>query len=155
MNATINHTIDTLNDLTEILKDGEHGFRTAAKDVKAPELARIFERYATQRAEFASTLQAHVVSLGAKVEKSGSLTGDLHRGWINLKAALSSNEPHAVLVEAERGEDAAVEHYRKALDQGDLDQPTRDLLNRQYIDVKAAHDNVRSLRDSGKYAKKS
>ncbi len=50
MNSTINETIDTLNHLTEILKDGEHGFRSAAKDVKAPELAAIFERYATQRA---------------------------------------------------------------------------------------------------------
>jgi len=155
MNSTINDTIDILNDLTEILKDGEHGFRTAAKDVKAPELAVLFERYATQRAEFASTLQAHVSALGAKIEKSGSVTGDLHRGWINLKAALSTNEPHAVLAEAERGEDAAVAHYQKALEHGDLDQPTRDLISRQYTDVKAAHDNVRTLRDSSKYAKKS
>jgi len=155
MNSTINYTIDTLNDLTEILKDGEYGFRTAAKDVKAPELAVLFERYATQRAEFASTLQAHVISLGAKIEKSGSVTGDLHRGWINLKAALSTNEPHAVLAEAERGEDAAVAQYKKALERGDLDQPTRDLISRQYTEVKAAHDNVRALRDSSKYAKKS
>ena len=154
MNSTINDTIDILNDLTEILKDGEHGFRTAAKDVKAPELAVLFERYATQRAEFASTLQAHVSALGAKVEKSGSITGDLHRGWINLKAALSTNEPHAVLAEAERGEDAAVEHYRQALEHN-LDQPTRDLINRQYTEVKAAHDNVRNLRDGSKYAKRS
>ena len=155
MNSTINETIDTLNDLTEILKDGEHGFRTAAKDVEAPELAALFNRYATQRAEFAATLQAHVVALGAKVDKSGSITGDLHRGWINLKAALSTNEPHAVLSEAERGEDAAVAAYRKALDQGDLDQPTRDLISRQYTEVKAAHDHVRTLRDSSTYAKTS
>lgn len=154
MNSTINETIEVLNDLTEVLKDGEHGFRTAAKDVKAPDLAQIFERYATQRAEFASRLQAHVIALGAKVEKSGSVTGTMHRGWINLKSALSTNEPQSVLEEAERGEDAAVAAYRKAQEHADLDAATRELINAQYTAVKAAHDHVRALRDSGTYRKK-
>src|SRR5689334_20651003 len=146
MNSTINETIDVLNDLTEVLKDGEHGFRTAARDVKAPDLAQIFERYATQRAEFASKLQAQVLALGAKVEKSGSVAGTMHRGWINLKAALSTNEPQSVLDEAERGEDAAVAAYRKAQGRADLDAATRQLIDSQYTAVKAAHDHVRSLR---------
>ena len=153
MNSTINETIETLNGLTEILKDGEQGYRTAAKDVKAPELALVFERYATQRSHFASTLQAHVNNLGAKVEKSGTIAGDIHRGWINLKAALSSNEPHAVLVEAERGEEVAVAAFETAIKHRDIDQPTRVLLNSQHGEIKAARDNVRALRDSSKYAK--
>ena len=154
MNSTIYTTIDTLNDLTEVLKDGQHGFQTAAKDVKAPELAQIFQRYATQRGEFAARLQAHVAALGAKVEKSGSVAGSMHRGWINLKSALSTNEPQAVLEEAERGEDAAVAAYRKALEHADLDADTRNLIMSQSTAVKAAHDHVRDLRDSGKYRKK-
>lgn len=153
MNSTINETIETLNRLTEILKDGEQGYRTAAKDVKVPELAQVFERHAAQRAQFASTLQAHVDNLGAKVEKSGSIAGGLHRGWINLKAALSSNEPHAVLVEAERGEEVAVAAFEDAIKHRDIDQPTRALLNSQCADIKAARDHVRTLRDSSKYAK--
>lgn len=155
MNSTINETIDVLNELTEVLKDGQHGFQTAAKDVKAPDLAEIFRRYATQRAEFAARLQANVARLGASVEKSGSLTGSLHRGWINLKSALSSNEPQAVLEEAERGEDAAVAAYRKALEHQDLDNETRELIRTQFTAVKAAHDHVRTLRDSGTYRKKA
>jgi uncharacterized protein (TIGR02284 family) len=153
MNSTINETIDTLNHLTEILKDGEYGFQAAAKDVKAPELAVIFERYATQRAQFASTLQAHVNNLGAKVEQTGTLVGDLRRGWMNLKAALATNESHAVLVETERGEGDAVAAYESAVKDRNIDQPTRVLLNSQYVEIKAAHDNVRTLRDSSKYAK--
>jgi uncharacterized protein (TIGR02284 family) len=154
MNSTINETIEVLNNLTEVLKDGENGFRAAAKDVKVPELAQVFERYATQRAEFASKLQAQVSALGAKVEKSGSVAGTMHRGWMNLKAALSTLEPQAVLEEAERGEDAAVAAYRKAQEHTDLDAATRELINTQYTAVKAAHDEVRNLRDSGKYRKK-
>lgn len=154
MNSIINETIDVLNDLTEVLKDGKQGFETAARDAKAPELRDTFQKYATQRAEFASRLQARVAALGAEVEKSGSVAGAVHRGWINLKAALSSNEPQAVLEEAERGEDAAVAAYRKALEHVELDADTRTLINSQYADVQAAHDYVRSLRDSGKYRKK-
>lgn len=155
MNSNIKSTISTLNDVIEILKDGQHGFKTAAEDVKVPELARIFNRYSQQRAEFVAELQARVVGLGADVEKTGSVTGAMHRGWINLKAALSSNEPHAVLEEAERGEDAAVAEYKKALDNSDLDLPTRDILSRQYADVRAAHDQVKQLRDGATYRKAS
>jgi uncharacterized protein (TIGR02284 family) len=150
MNSTINETIDALNDLTETLKDGEYGFLTAAKDVNVPELVVIFERYARQRAEFAATLQAHVAGLGAKVEKAGTVIGGLHRGRINLRAALSTNELQAVLIEAERGEDAAVVAYQKALGR-DIDQATRDQLYRQLTEIEAAHDQLRHLRDDGKY----
>lgn len=153
MNSTINDTIKTLNDLTEILKDGEYGYKTAAEDAKAPELAEAFTRYSRQRQEFASELQARVIALGAKAEKHGSVSASLHRGWINIKAAVSHNEPHAVLEEAERGEDAAVKAYREALDHADLDEPTHTLISRQYTQVKAAHDHIKQLRDGGNYRK--
>ncbi|CAM3164723.1 ferritin-like domain-containing protein [Rariglobus hedericola] len=155
MNSNIKSTIKTLNDLIEVVKDGQQGFKTSAEDVKVPELARVFDRYAKQRAEFAAELQARVVGLGADVETSGSLSGSIHRGWINLKSALSSNEPHSVLEEAERGEDSAVAAYRKALEATHLDLPTQELISRQYADVKAAHDHVKQLRDGSTYRKAS
>ncbi|MDF3057727.1 MAG: hypothetical protein K0R17_1942 [Rariglobus sp.] len=155
MKSEIKSTLKTLNDLIEILRDGQHGYRTAAQDVKAPELARLFNRYSEQRAEFIFQLQTRLSGLGEKVEDSGSVTGSLHRGWINLKAALSTNEPHAVLAEVERGEDAAVDAFQKALDSQDLDLPTRDIIHRQYTDVKAAHDHVKQLRDGVTYRKAS
>jgi uncharacterized protein (TIGR02284 family) len=155
MKSDITTTLKTLNDLIEVLKDGEQGFKTAASDVKAPELSLVFTRYAVQRAEFASALQARVLDLGADVEKSGSIVGTIHRGWINLKSALSTNEPHAVLAEAERGEDSAVAAYRKALEVPSPDAATQDIVSRQYADVKAAHDHVKMLRDSSTYRKAS
>jgi uncharacterized protein (TIGR02284 family) len=155
MNSDIKTTLKTLNDLIEVLKDGEEGFKTAASDVKVPDLSLVFTRYAVQRTEFAAELQARVLALGADVETSGSVAGSIHRGWINLKAALSSNEPHAVLAEAERGEDSAVAAYRKALDEARLDTSTQDIVSRQYADVKSAHDHVKMLRDSAAYRKAS
>jgi len=147
--------IETLNDLIEVLLDGQHGYHTAAEDVKAPELAQLFNRYHNQRSDFVVELQTHVRSLGGDIENTGSVAGSMHRGWINLKSALSTNEPHAVLAEAERGEDAAVDAFQKALENEDIDQPTQDIINRQYNEIKAAHDRVRQLRDGMTYRKAS
>lgn len=155
MNSDTKKTVETLNDLIETLRDGQHGYKTAAEDVEAPELAQMFNRYSEQRAEFVTELQTRVRSLGADVEESGSVAGSMHRGWINIKSALSTNEPQAVLAEAERGEDAAVDAYEKALNNEDLDLATRDIITRQYQEVKAAHDKVKQLRDGISYRKAS
>ncbi len=154
MKVTNDKAISVLQDLIETNRDGQHGFRTAAEDAKDAELARVFTEFSTQRTTFIAELQDRVRSLGGDADKSGSVGGSLHRGWIDLKAALSSNEPHAVLAEAERGEDAAVKAYREALEEN-LDPITRGIVSRQYASVQAAHDRVKSLRDSVAYSVKS
>src|SRR5947209_19009541 len=109
--------ISTLNSLIETLKDGQEGFRQASEAVKDPTLKSLFNEYSLQRAKFAGELQNEVVrSLGdAKPEESSSTAGALHRAWINLKSALTAGDDHAILAECERGEDSAVNEYRKAL----------------------------------------
>lgn len=153
MKITNEKTLSVLKDLIETNKDGQHGFQTAAEDAKDGELARIFTEFSTQRASFIAELQDRVRGLGGDGSNSGSVAASLHRGWINLKAAISSNEPHAVLAECERGEDAAVKAYREALDEN-LDPVTRGVISRQYASVQAAHDRVKQLRDSVVFSQK-
>ncbi len=152
MKSTNEKTISVLNDLIETCKDGQHGFKTAAEDAKDAELSRIFSNYAAQRAQYIRELQEQVRILGGDPDKSGSVSGTLHRGWINLKAAMSKNEPHAVLAECERGEDAAVANFRDATNNLYLDAETRALIERQAAGVQEAHDRVKQLRDSVTYA---
>lgn len=153
MKPTNEKTLSALNDLIETCKDGQHGFRTAAEDAKDAELARIFTEFGGQRTAFIAELQDRVRSLGGDMATSGSVSGSLHRGWMDLKSAIASNEPHAVLAECERGEDAAVKAYREALDEN-LDPITRGIVSRQYAAIQAAHDRVKQLRDSLAYAKR-
>ena len=141
----------TLNDVIETLKDGQAGFRAAAEDIQNPELKDLFSRYSLQRSEFAGQLQALAREAGEHdPEDSGSVAGALHRGWIDLKAALASRDEHAVLAECERGEDVAVSAYESALEDADLSQNVRAILQEQFEEVKAAHDNIKILRDSAK-----
>src|SRR5437764_2903091 len=140
--------ISTLNSLIETLKDGQEGFRQASEAVKDATLKSLFNEYSLERAKFAGELQNEVIrSFGeSKPEESSSTAGALHRAWINLKSALTAGDDHAILAECERGEDSAVNEYRKALEEN-LSAPLREIISRQSADVKAAHDRVKALRD--------
>jgi uncharacterized protein (TIGR02284 family) len=143
-------TISVLDELIETLKDGQEGFKQASDAVKDPQLKSLFSQYSQQRSRFATELQRQVQSLGeAKPETDSSAAGALHRGWINLKAAVTGGDDHAILAECERGEDSAVEEYKKAL-ADDLSPSIQEIVSRQFTEIKAAHDRIRNLRDTRK-----
>ena len=103
--------IDVLNDLIEYSKDGEKGFKTSAEDVKNPELKSFFVQRASECSSAAAELQSEVRRLGGDPETSTSISGDLHRGWVNLKSLVTGKDEEAVLNEVERGEDHALKAY--------------------------------------------
>ena len=139
--------ISTVNGLIETLKDGQEGFKQAADAVKDPNLKSLFGGYSQQRFRFANELQNQARSLGeSDPEKSSSAAGAMHRAWINLKSAITSGDDHAILAECERGEDSAVNEYKKAMEDN-LSSPLREIVSRQYSEVKSAHDRIKSLRD--------
>lgn len=141
---------DVIDGLIETLKDGQEGFKQAAESVSDPKLKSLFRDYSQQRSRFAIALQNEARRQGeSDPETSSSATGALHRGWINLKSAITGGDEHAILAECERGEDAAVEEYKKALEDG-LTPSAQEVVSRQFVEIKAAHDRIKSLRDASK-----
>lgn len=143
--------VSTVNSLIETLKDGQEGFRQAAEAVKDSSLKSLFNEYSLQRARFAGELQNEARQLGERdtQEQTSSTAGALHRAWIDLKSALTSGDDHTILAECERGEDSAVKEYKEAMAE-DLSAPIATIVSRQYSEVKAAHDRIKSLRDATK-----
>ena len=142
--------ISTINGLIETLKDGEKGFKEASEAVRDPQLKTLFQQYSQQRHRFASELQTEALSLGeSKPEKTSSAAGAMHRAWINLKSAVTSGDDKAILSECERGEDSAVHEYQEAMSDG-LTGTAREIVARQFTEIKSAHDRVRNLRDAAK-----
>ena len=137
-----------LNNLIETLKDGQEGFKQAAEGVSDPRLKSLFRDYSDQRSRFATVLQSEARRQGeTEPETTSSAAGALHRGWINLKSAVTQGDDHAILAECERGEDSAVEEFRKALNDN-LSVPVQEMVSRQYAEIKQAHDRVKHLRDA-------
>ena len=139
--------ISTLNGLIETNKDGQEGFKTAAEGLQDSNLKSVFYEFGQQRAQFAGELQNAVRELGGDPENSGSVSGAIHRGWINIKSAVTGQDDAAILNEAERGEDVAKNAYKNALET-ELPANVRTIVEQQASAINAAHDRVKALRDS-------
>lgn len=139
--------VSTLNGLIEACKDGQKGFRAAAENVRNQDFQLLFSDLSTQRQHFVRELKRLAVNFGGSAETHGSFSAALHRGWMNLKAVVSSGDDRALLAECERGEDAAVADYREALKHDEFPPMVREVIQHQAMGVQAAHDRVHNLRD--------
>ena len=128
--------LDHLNHLIEINKDAEAGFLNAAENLKNSELETTVAGYAKQHAKFAAELQREVERLGEKPTDTGTAGGAVHRGWIDLKAALTGHSPKPILSACESGEDSALAAYAAA--EADLSTgQTFNLLQKQREQITA------------------
>ena len=143
---TNDKAVSVLNNLIETCKDGEKGFKAAADGLKSSSIKAKFLEYSRERGQMASELQAEVRRLGGDPDKSGSVSGSVHRGWLDLKAALTGHDDHAVVAEAERGEDVAKGVYENALKES-LPTSAQTLVQQQAVKVRRVHDDVKAIRD--------
>lgn len=144
MQGRNDEVLSKLNDLIETCRDGERGFREAAEHVRDGQAKRLFDECARQRGAFAGELAQEVRRLGGEPQTGGTIGGAAHRGWMDVKGAITGNDDKAVIAEAERGEDVALRRYQDALD-AELPAPIRSTIQRQYTEVRQAHDRVRAL----------
>jgi uncharacterized protein (TIGR02284 family) len=143
--------IDIIQNLIETCRDGQNGFRDAAKHTKDSSIREMFNRHSLERAQFAGELEQIAQRLGeADPDRSGSVSAAFHRAWIDFKANVGMGDD-GVVAAAETGEDAAKKAYEAAL-QSDLPADVRNIVERQAQSVFAAHDQVRNLRDRLKAA---
>jgi len=148
MKAITSDALDVIDGLIQICKDGQAGFREAARCIKGTELKTHLSACSIQRAQFAGELQSAAQGLGEHdPEDSGHTAATIHRVWIELKSAISGNDPYAILAECERGEDVAMNAYESALEEY-LPADIRQIVEWQAGEVKAAHDRIKALRNA-------
>ncbi len=146
--------VSALNGLIETCKDGQEGFTTAAEGIERSDLKSLFYEFAQQRSQFAGDLQSLVRSLGGDPEDTGSIAGSIHRGWINIKSAVTGKDEGTILNECERGEDSAKAAYKSALEYA-LPANVLETVQTQYTAIQSAHDRIKALRDSGDRSKQA
>jgi uncharacterized protein (TIGR02284 family) len=150
--AMMNATTDikkTLHSLLEASNDGKRGYEQAASAAKDRILRAELMQYSMQRAEFASDIQVMISNLGEEPADHGTVSGALHRAWMNLKSTASLSDRYDILAECERAEDAAVESYREAISH-DLPMAVHAVVESQYDAIQRVHDRIRNLRDAAK-----
>jgi uncharacterized protein (TIGR02284 family) len=151
MSAQNSETIALLNDLIDTCKDGEKGYREAAEGIENPFYRMLFTDYARQRSKFASELKAQVVRLGDQPDRKGTVKGTIHRGWMNLRAAIAGHNDDLIVAECSRGEEIAIKQYKEAL-KHDLPPNLKTLLEKQLNEIMSTEKRVQVM-DSKKKVK--
>lgn len=136
--------VKTLNQLIKLCNDGNRGYKEAAEQIENEEISTILYRLSQQRALFEAELKNEVRNLGGSTEdrgpdeSEGTLLGNLHRKWIDLKEKLTSKEYEAVLEECKRGDKNAYEAYEEAL-KANLPEYIKEMLVNQLHLIKGAY----------------
>ncbi len=148
---TTEKSTSVINDLIEINNDRVAGFEKAIADIKDEniDLKEIFQVYAEQSRRNGQELAA-LVGDAAMVETGNSVSGTLHRAWIDVKSLFGGSDRESILDEAERGEDAIKKAYRDALTDGELSPEAVSIISSQAHGINAAHDEIKALRDAAK-----
>ena len=138
--------ISTLNTLIATTIDSVTGYENSAKDIDNSRFSEIFRQRANERQEIVEQLRAEVRRLGGDPEDSGSFMGKTHQRFEDLKAAITGRDEKSIVNEVERGEDYLKDKWQAALQSGDLDGETHDLVERLYQQVKSGHDQMSQLK---------
>jgi uncharacterized protein (TIGR02284 family) len=142
-----------INDLVETCKDGMKGYQTAAESVENPQIKSELSHFSQQRAQFASELETQARQIGLNTRQDNTIegaaldvAGAVHRGWINLKSALSGNDSKAVLNECENGDAAALKTYEEALRVDTLPPTIKNVIEKQHSQILEAKNKITALK---------
>lgn len=139
---------NSLNELVSISIDSEKLYHKAAELATMPSLSEWFEERAAERRIFISELQeAMGLNEAELIETNGSLEGSIHRGWMGLKALLSSDDDQAMLKEAIKGETSAIRAYQSELESSNLPNTISILLTSQKARMEHGLAVLKSLDD--------
>lgn len=153
-NKETGKTTSAISDLIKINNDRSEGYKTAADETKDNDLKAMFSKFSSQSKGFSDELRGYVTNKTTEeVAKKDETTnsGKLFRVWMDIKAAITGKDRHAILASCEFGEDAALKTYDTVLEKPDgISTPALTKIREQRSQLKQGHDTVKAMRDSSK-----
>lgn len=134
-----------LNELLEKNYDAEKGYKKAAEKVENGKLKNFFQEQAQKRYDFGHEIKAEIKSYGESPDKGGSATGALHRTWMDIETAFSSNNEKTILDEVQKGEKAALEEYDQIIADTELPPTTQKILTSQRDAIQNAYNSAKNF----------
>jgi len=141
-------TEQELRRLYRILDAGEAGYAVSAVNVNNRGLKVLLKSFAQQRIMFKAEVRAELQQLGSEANTRSGLLSAIHRGRINIFAALTISQDdreQAVLKEILTGERFALNAYKQALKK-DLLTEVRKLLELQMEEVQQVIEQLSLMR---------
>ena len=146
-NNSVNAEI--LNDLIQINNDRIEGYEKAIKELEPEDsdLKALFVKMIGESHKHKMALATEVQALGSDAETGTTGSGKIYRAWMDVKAVFTGHDRKTILNNCEFGEDAAQKAYKTALEDEDLSANLREIISEQKTQLRASHDQIKSLRD--------
>lgn len=143
--------VTLINGLIEINNDRIEGYERAMKETDDADLKSLFSSMAGESRTYRGELISEVISLNGTPTEGTTTSGKVYRAWMDIKAALSGKDRHAILASCEFGEDAALEAYDDVLTSDNaLTSKTRDVIVKQREQLQSSHNKIKAMRDAAK-----
>lgn len=147
---TSNHKEKLVTSLQEILQknyDAEEGLKHVMQKTDSTVLKNWLQKKAEERKGFAAEIETELKKLGAESTASGSVLGTVHRVWINVKTALSTNRAETILEECIRGDAASVEEYKEQLEAPYMAGSVIEVLTNQKVKIEQSLNTFKQMED--------
>lgn len=142
-----NEIVSDLKGLINILNDGKVGYKEAVENVESESLKSTFLELSNQRYAYAEELRTHVAQHGGSSDnEDGGVLGALHRAWLDIKDAFTSEDDSAILEAIVTGEKSALEKYDEVLEDYRDHADHYSLLTKQRQGVAEALARIESLK---------
>ena len=138
----------TLNDMIEVLDDGQTFYLEAAAHVARQDLRTLFERMARTKHSIAEGLRTAVVANGAKPPIDGSFTGSLRKVYAEMRTALSNHKDYEYVAQLEKFEERILRSFEDAVAESD-DDVVRAIAHRYMPEVTRDCNEMKTLRRIG------
>ncbi len=140
-------TIAALNDLLKITNDRIAGFAKVADKVwdNYSELRPAYDIMVGEASGMRNDLINLITSKGGNPDDTTSVSGAIHRAWIDVKNSFSGDKDESTLENVVFGEKAAIEAYENALESGDLCLESTTVVTQQLQKLRASYANFDAL----------
>ena len=118
--------VKNLNNLLVVNHDARKGYHNAIGITDNNMLKFFFQKKFEQRSNFILEIHRHIKKLGGEPVEGGSIAGQAHRTWMDLKSLLTGQDEEAILDACETGEQVALETYDDCLK---IDGLSHDLIS--------------------------
>lgn len=142
-----NKTLDTLNDLLQIINDRIEGFKNidskmieSYSGLKEEYDHKIIESY-NMRTELTTLIEKK----GGDPNNTTTIEGGLHRAWLDFKNSLSFDQDEITIETVLSGENAAIKAFENALESGDLCSESSKVVQDQLQELKSSYDKFSRL----------
>jgi len=140
-------SIPVLNDLLNITNDRIAGFSKVEDKVweTHSDLKAVYDDMVSRSVDMKNDLINLISLKGGEADNSTSVSGAIHRAWIDVKNAFAADKDESTLENVVFGEKAAIEAYENALESGDLCPESTTLVSDQLHHLRSSYAKFETL----------